>query len=189
MGLKIGIARQARTRRRAMLGRHEKIVPRLRNHRSVAERTGERDSSSTSTLLPVVHMSRARLTAYCAAALLLVAAPLAAQETATPASAAPQRDSAVTRPLPTADREKFVGDYDILLPNGWIMATLIYVEDGQLMIEPEGQPKMQLRFLGNDTFGLDFDSTLRLAFEVKDGKVVGGKLTQRGQRMNVFRRP
>jgi hypothetical protein len=68
------------------------------------------------------------------------------------------------------------------------MATLIYVEDDQLMVQPEGEPKMRLRYLGNETFGLDFDPTLRLVFEVKDGKVLGGKLTQRGQRMNVFRR-
>jgi len=120
---------------------------------------------------------------------MLLAAPLAAQETASAASTAPQRDSLVAKPISAADREKFVGDYDILLPNGWIMATLIYVENDQLMIEPESQPKMQMRYLGSDTFGLDFDPTLRLVFEVKDGKVVGGKLTQRGQRMNVFRRP
>jgi len=68
------------------------------------------------------------------------------------------------------------------------MATLIYIEDDQLMVEPEGEQKMPLRYLGNDTFGLDMDKTLRLAFEVKGGKVVGGKLTQHGQRMNVFRR-
>jgi hypothetical protein len=88
-----------------------------------------------------------------------------------------------------AERDKFVGDYDISLPNGWIMATLIYVDDDQLVVEPEGEQKMPLRYLGNDTFGLDQDPSLRLAFEVRDGKVVGGKLTQRGQRMNVFRRP
>jgi hypothetical protein len=130
-----------------------------------------------------------RLSKTCAAALVLVAAPLAAQQTAPTDSAAARRDPLVAKPLPAADREKFVGDYDIGLPNGWIMATLIYVENDQLMVEPEGEQKMPLRYLGNDTFGLDFDPTLRLAFEVKDGKVVGGKLTQRGQRMNVFRRP
>jgi hypothetical protein len=134
-------------------------------------------------------MSFVRLSMTCAAALVLVAAPLAAQQTAPTDSAAARREPLVTKPLPAADREKFVGDYDIGLPNGWIMATLIYVENDQLMVEPEGEQKMPLRYLGNDTFGLDFDPTLRLAFEVKDGKVVGGKLTQRGQRMNVFRRP
>ena len=133
-------------------------------------------------------MSFARVSTFCAAALLLFAAPLAAQETPPAAASAPRRDSLITQPLSAADREKFVGDYDILLPNGWIMATLIYVEEDQLMIEPEGQGKTSMRYLGNETFGLDFDPTLRLAFEVKDGKVLGGKLTQRGQRMNVFRR-
>ena len=134
-------------------------------------------------------MSFARISTSFAAALLRLAAPLAAQDAAPAASPAAQRDSFVTKPISPADREKFAGDYDILLPNGWIMATLIYVEDDQLMIEPEGQGKSPMRYLGNDTFGLDFDPTLRLTFEVKDGKVLGGKLTQRGQRMNVFRRP
>jgi hypothetical protein len=134
-------------------------------------------------------MSFASRSASWATALLLTAAPLAAQDGATAATPAPRRDSLVTQPLSAADREKFVGDYDISLPNGWIMATLIFVEDDVLMVQPEGEPKMPLRYLGNDTFGLDFDPSLRLAFEVKDGKVVGGKLTQRGQRMNVFRRP
>ena len=134
-------------------------------------------------------MTFARISMSCAAALLLAAAPLAAQETAPADSSAARREPLVAKPLPAAEREKFVGDYDIGLPNGWIMATLIYVENDQLMVEPEGEQKMPLRYLGNDTFGLDFDPTLRLAFEVKDGKVLGGKLTQKGQRMNVFRRP
>ena len=133
-------------------------------------------------------MSLARLAASCAVALALCAAPLAAQEATPAGSPAPQRDSLVTKPLSAADREKFLGDYDILLPNGWIMPTLIFVEDDQMMVQPEDQQKMPLRYLGDDTFGLDFDPSLRLAFEVKDGKVLGGKLTQRGQRMNVFRR-
>ena len=134
-------------------------------------------------------MTFVRISMSCAAALLLVAAPVAAQEAAPADSSAARREPLVTKPLSAADREKFVGDYDIGLPNGWIMATLIYVENDQLIVEPEGEQKMPLRSLGNDTFGLDADPSLRLAFEVKDGKVFGGKLTQRGQRMNVFRRP
>ena len=134
-------------------------------------------------------MSFARLSASCATALLLFTAPLAAQEPTAAASPAARRDSLVTRPLSATDRQKFVGDYDVSLPNGWIMPVLIFVEDEQLMAQPEGEQKSPLRYLGDDTFGLDFDPTLRLAFEVKDGKVVGGKLSQRGAKMNVFRRP
>ena len=129
----------------------------------------------------------ARLSASCAA-ILLFAAPLAAQQATAAGSPAARRDSLVAQPIAAADREKFVGDYDISLPNGWIMPVLIFVEDDQLMAQPEGDQKQPMRYLGNDTFGMDFDPTLRLAFEVKDGKVVGGKLTQRGQRMNVYRR-
>jgi hypothetical protein len=140
------------------------------------------------TLLRTVAMSIARLPASCAAALLLLAAPLAAQDAAPAGAPAPRRDSLVTRPLSSADREKFVGDYDISLPNGWIMPVLIFVEDDQLMAQPEGDQKSPLRYLGDDTFGLDFDPTLRLAFTVKDGKVAGGKLMQRGAKMNVYRR-
>jgi len=120
-------------------------------------------------------MSLARVFVSCAAALLLAAAPLAAQQAAPGDSAAARREPLVTKPLPAAEREKFVGDYDILLPNGWIMATLLYVENDQLMVEPEGEQKMPLRYLGNDTFGLDQDPSLRLAFEVKDGKVTDGR--------------
>ena len=133
-------------------------------------------------------MPFARVSALFTTALLLFATSVAAQEVAPAGSPAPRRDSLVTRPLSAAERDKFVGDYDVSLPNGWIMATLIFVEDDQLMVQPEGEQKMPLLYLGNDTFGLDFDPTLRLAFEVKEGKVLGGKLTQRGQRMNVFRR-
>ena len=140
-------------------------------------------------MVRTVDMPFAHRFVYCAAALLISTAPLAAQQATAGAPPAPRRDSLVAQPLSAADREKFVGDYDILLPNGWIMATLIFVEDDQLMVQPEGEAKMPLRYLGDETFGLEFDPTLRLAFEVKDGKVLGGKLTQRGQRMNVFRRP
>ena len=133
-------------------------------------------------------MSFARLCAFCGTTLLLLAAPLAAQQATAAGSPAPRRDSLVAQPLAAADREKFVGDYDISLPNGWILPVLIFVEEDQLMAQPEGDQKAPLRYLGDHTFGMDFDPTLRLAFEVKDGKVVGGKLTQRGQRMNVFRR-
>jgi hypothetical protein len=134
-------------------------------------------------------MSLARISTHCAAALLLLAAPLTAQDAAPAASPAPARDSLVTKPISAADREKFAGDYDILLPNGWIMATLIYVEDDQLMVEPEGEQKMPPSLSRERHLRPRLrNKTLRLAFEVKGGKVVGGKLTQHGQRMNVFRR-
>ena len=92
-------------------------------------------------------------------------------------------------PLAATDRTKYVGDYDISLPDGQILGVRLYVRGDELVAEPEQQDGAPLRYLGDDTFGMDFDPTLRLRFEVKDGKVVGGMLEQRGMQMHVFRRP
>ena len=92
-------------------------------------------------------------------------------------------------PISADERRKFVGDYDVSVPDGQIMGVRIFVEEGQLMIAPEEQEKTPMRYLGNNVFGLDFDPTLRLTFDVVNGKVTGGKLVQRGMAMNVFRRP
>ena len=92
-------------------------------------------------------------------------------------------------PLAAADREKYVGDYDLSLPDGRILPIRMYVENDQLIAEPETQPKQVMRFFGNHTFGMDFDPTLRVIFTVEDGSVKGGKVQQRGATMNLFRRP
>jgi hypothetical protein len=126
-----------------------------------------------------------------ACVLTLVVSPSAAAQQTQPAAAtavAPVERPPV-KPLAAADGAKFVGDYDISLPDGRILAVKLYVEEEQLMAEPEGEGKAPLRYLGNDTFGLDFDPTLRLAFQVRDGKVTDGKLSQNGATMHVFRRP
>jgi CubicO group peptidase (beta-lactamase class C family) len=91
--------------------------------------------------------------------------------------------------LSAAERTKYVGDYDIGLPDGQILGVRIYVRGDELVAEPEHEDAAPLRYFGDDTFGMDFDPTLRLRFEVKDGKVVGGTVEQRGMLMHVFRRP
>jgi len=114
-----------------------------------------------------------------------------AQEQEQPKSAASQP----ARPAPavvatTADeRRRFSGDYDLSLPDGQIMGLRVFVEGEQLMIAPEEQEKTPMRYFGNNTFGLDFDPTLRLTFDVANGKVTRGKLVQRDMTMNIFRRP
>jgi len=87
------------------------------------------------------------------------------------------------------DQRRIVGDYDMSLPDGQIMGVRVFVEEGQLMIAPGEQEKLPMRHYGNNVFGLDFDPTLRLTFDVANGKVTGGRLVQRGMTMNVFRRP
>ncbi|HET9799898.1 MAG TPA: serine hydrolase domain-containing protein [Gemmatimonadaceae bacterium] len=92
-------------------------------------------------------------------------------------------------PLAAADRTKYVGDYDIGLPDGRILGVRIYARGDDLIAEPEQQDAAPLHYFGDDTFGVEGEPTIRLHFEVKDGKVVGGTLEQRGMLMHVFRRP
>lgn len=134
-------------------------------------------------------MSFARLSASCAVALLLCRAPLAAQEPSPNAPATARRDSLVTRPLSAADRAKYEGDYDIVLPDGQILPFLIFAEGERLMGQAEGQGATPLKYLGDHTFGADFDPTVRIVFTVEGGRVTRGKLVQRGAAMYIARRP
>jgi hypothetical protein len=134
-------------------------------------------------------MSFARLSASCAAALLLCSAPLAAQQPSPNAATTARRDSLVTRPLSASDRAKYEGDYDIVLPDGQILPFLIFAEGDQLMGQAEGQGATPLKYLGDDTFGADFDPTVRIIFTVESGRVTRGKLVQRGAAMYIARRP
>jgi hypothetical protein len=144
------------------------------------------------------------LRALVVASLLSVAlthATAAQQPTAAPAPAqqaqpaAPPADAAAMVPLPpikalaTADGEKFVAEYDITLPDGRILPFKIFAEEGSLMGQAENQNKVPLLYFGDNTFGAEFDHTVRLSFLVENGKVVSGKLLQRGATMNVIRRP
>jgi hypothetical protein len=134
-------------------------------------------------------MSLARLPGLCAAALLLCSAPLAAQQATPSASATARRDSLVARPLSAPDRAKYEGDYDIVLPDGQIMPFLIFARGDELMGQAEGQGATSLKYIGNDTFGADFDPTVRIVFAVERGRVTRGKLVQRGTAMYIARRP
>ena len=64
----------------------------------------------------------------------------------------------------------FAGDYDISLPDGQIMGVRVFVEEEQLMIAPEEQEKTPMRYFGNNTFGVDFDPTVRLTFDVRTAR-------------------
>jgi hypothetical protein len=111
------------------------------------------------------------------------------QEQPKPAASQPAPPAPPVVSISAEDQRRIVGDYDVSLPDGQIMGVRVFVEEGQLMLAPEGQEKLPMRHYGNNTFGLDFDPTLRLTFDVANGKVSGGKLAQRGMTMNVFRRP
>ena len=101
------------------------------------------------------------------------------QEQPKPAAGQPAPPPPAVVPISADEQRQFAGDYDISLPDGRIMGVRVFVEEGQLMVAPEEQEKTPMRYLGNNTFGLDFDPTLRVSFVVAYGKVTGGKLVQR----------
>ena len=92
-------------------------------------------------------------------------------------------------PIAAADLAKFEGDYDIAVPDGRTLPFKVFVEGGALMGQAQGQGKTPLNYLGNDTFGADFDTAMRLIFTVADGRVTSARLLQGGATMNVTRRP
>jgi len=100
----------------------------------------------------------------------------------------------VTSPRPptvaiaAADLAKFEGDYDIELPDGKKLPFKLFLENGALMGQAEGQGKVPQKYLGNDTFGADFDPAVRLIFTIENGRVKAAKLLQGGATMNVIRR-
>jgi hypothetical protein len=111
------------------------------------------------------------------------------QEQPKPAAGQPAPPPPAVVPISADEQRRFAGDYDVSLPDGRILGVRVFVEEDKLMLAPEEQEKTPMRYFGNNTFGLDFDPTLRLTFDVANGKVTGGKLVQRDMTMNLFRRP
>lgn len=91
-------------------------------------------------------------------------------------------------PLPAADRDRFVGTYDLQLPNR-VLPFRIFVRDGALMSQAEGQGEIPLRYLGNKVFGADFDTALRVTFVEENGAITKLTLLQGGGLFDGPRRP
>lgn len=92
-------------------------------------------------------------------------------------------------PLSAVDRARYEGTYDIVLPDQRLLELKLFAEGDMVMGQATGQGKSPMRYLGNHTFGADFDPSLRFVFTVVDGQVTGATLMQRGATMNVIRRP
>src|SRR5438874_574851 len=92
------------------------------------------------------------------------------QEQPRPAASQPAPPAPALVSLSAEERRMFVGDYDISMPDGQIMGVRIVAEGEQIMVAPEDQEKQPMRYFGHNTFGMDFDPTLRLTFDVVNGK-------------------
>ena len=93
-------------------------------------------------------------------------------------------------PLAAADRAKYEGTYDLMRAAGTTALPLrIWIEGDALVSQAPGQGKIPLRYLGNDTFGADFDPAVRLTFTIENGKAVRVRLLQGGGSIEGQRRP
>jgi CubicO group peptidase (beta-lactamase class C family) len=95
------------------------------------------------------------------------------------------------RALPAAERARYVGTYDLRLPNDRTLPLRIFQEGDALMSQAEGpgQGKFPMLYKGNDTFGAEFDPTLKLTILFENGKAVRARLVQRGNTMEGPREP
>jgi D-alanyl-D-alanine carboxypeptidase len=84
-------------------------------------------------------------------------------------------------PLSAAERERYVGVYALELPGGVPDFTVQATDDGGITAQLTGQGANRLLYYGDHTFGMSFDSTLRIIFTVVDGRATAMTLRQGGR--------
>ena len=87
-----------------------------------------------------------------------------------------------------AQRARYVGTYALELPGGARDFT-IFERDGQLFAQLAGQGPNPIKYFGNETFGADFDPTLRIVFLMKDDRAVSMTFRQGGGAFPGARKP
>ena len=94
-------------------------------------------------------------------------------------------------PLSARERARYEGTYDIVMQSGRVLPLRVFSDANGLAAKGEapGQGTIRLVYVGDDTFGAEFDAALRLAFVVESGRAVKARLTQRGQTREGLRRP
>jgi len=93
--------------------------------------------------------------------------------------------------LAAADRAKYQGMYDIVLPSGRVLPLRVFGDADGLAAKGEapGQGTIRLVYLGSDSFGAEFDASLRLTVVFENGAAVKARLMQGGVTMEGARRP
>ena len=91
--------------------------------------------------------------------------------------------------LAGAERAKCVGTYRVALPNGAALVIHVSQEGDRLMAKAdgEGQGAFPLVPHGHDSFGADFDRTLKLVFTVENGHATKVRVEQGGGVMQGVR--
>ena len=97
-----------------------------------------------------------------------------------PVAARPRGAPAEAKPLPPAERDAIVGTYALQLPNGSKLPLKVFVDNGTLVAQGEGQPANPITYLGDHVFGIAADPTLRITFVFDGGRVTKLTLLQNG---------
>ncbi len=99
-----------------------------------------------------------------------------------------QPATAMAKPLPIAERDAVVGTYALELPGGARDFTVAVAGDhltGQLA----GQGANAMLYLGDHTFGMAFDDSIRIVFTVEGERATMMTLNQGGQSFGGKRKP
>ncbi len=91
-----------------------------------------------------------------------------------------QPATAMAKPLPSAEGDAVIGTYTLELPGGARDFTVAVAGDhltGQLA----GQGANPMLYLGDHTFGMAFDASIRIVFTVEGGRATMMTLNQAGQ--------
>ncbi|MCC6316557.1 MAG: beta-lactamase family protein [Gemmatimonadaceae bacterium] len=94
----------------------------------------------------------------------------------------PPKDLAIA----AADRAKFAGSYDLTRPDGTRNPVRIFEENGQLMIQSDGERAVRLMSQGGDVFIAP--GVGRVAFDVAGARVTGFVLGGGARRLEAVRR-
>lgn len=90
--------------------------------------------------------------------------------------------------LSSAQLTPYVGDYAVQLPNANTLVMHVTVAGDRLMAQGEGQGAFELIPYGNNTFGAEFDRSLRVTFVVENGRATRITVRQGGVDMEGPRR-
>ncbi len=97
---------------------------------------------------------------------------------------------ALGQPLPTRppvvslaanERDRYVGVFTLNFPGAGQRTFTVALADTGLSGTLEGQQPVPMLYFGNDTFGVNFDPSVRLTFTVRDGRAMSMTLEQRGR--------
>jgi D-alanyl-D-alanine carboxypeptidase len=94
-------------------------------------------------------------------------------------------------PITGRERAKYEGTYDIVMPSGRVLPLRVFNDANGLAARGEapGQGTIRLIYIGDDTFGAEFDAATRLSFVLEKGRAVKARFTQGGQTREGLRRP